>query len=162
MDSNLTVAETSPEGYQSVGNFSVSPCGQWAAFTTKRGRMVGASGERGHGDGGTDLLCLDLTAPGAHPFALATGASGVSKAVWTAKADGSSAAVARLDRAIVLFERLSATDPEGVLVHTLLEIGRVANLSWAGQVPPGIPGTAGLWGWCKASSPRGVFAILLN
>ena len=122
MDSNLTVAETSPEGYQSVGSFSVSPCGQWAAFTTKRGRMVGASGERGHGDGGTDLLCLDLTAPGAHPFALATGASGVSKAVWTAAADGSSAAVARLDRAIVLFERLSATDPEGVLVHTLLEL----------------------------------------
>ena len=112
---NLTTAEAS--SYQSVSDFSISPCGNWATYTVTRGRMIDGP----HGDGGKDLVLLALTGDGGR-LELLTGCSALSTAIWTTAEDGSSHPIVRSGREMLLFTDLSMVAPEAVAVRTLIEL----------------------------------------
>lgn len=116
MDGNLNTAEIS--SYQSVGNFSVSPCGNWATYTVTRGRMIAGP----HGDGGKDLVLLALGSGDSERVELLTGCSALSAAVWSASDDGLLQLIVHSRLQLLLFTNISQMKPEAVVVHSLLEL----------------------------------------
>ncbi len=127
---NLTTAETS--SYQSVGDFSVSPCGSWATCTVTRGRMIAGP----HGDGGKDLVLLAFGSGGSERVELLTGCSVLSTVVWSVSDDSLSQLIVRSGQELLLFSNLSHTEPEAIVVQSLLKLpagSGAATESFAGN-----------------------------